>query len=83
MSVCSVPTGTTVEGVYDGTPAAKAGIVAGDRITAIGSTQVGTSTRLRRAVAALSPGDAVSVTWTDAQGASHTRTVTLVAGAVG
>ena len=75
-------TGTTVEGVYDGTPAAKAGIAAGDRITAIGSTRVSTSARLRKAVAAHSPGDAVRVTWTDARGDSHTRTVTLVAGPV-
>ena len=75
-------TGTTVEGVYDGTPADKAGITAGDRITAIGSTTVSTSAALRKAVAAHSPGDAVNVTWTDAQGTSHTRTVTLVAGPV-
>ena len=75
-------TGTTVQGVYDGTPAAEAGIAAGDRITAIGPTEVRTATALRKAVAAHSPGDVVGVTWTDAQGTSHTRTVTLVAGPV-
>src|SRR3954447_4382642 len=73
---------TTVLGVYDGTPAASVGIAEGDQITAIGSTQVRTSTRLRRAVAAYSPGDRISVTWTDTSGTSHTATVILAAGAV-
>ncbi len=75
-------TGTTVAGVYPGTPAASAGLVAGDRITAIGSTRVTTTAALQAAVAKRSPGDAVDVTWVDAQGASHSRSVTLVAGAV-
>jgi S1-C subfamily serine protease len=75
-------TGATVQGVYSGTPAAQAGIVAGDRITAIGSTQVDTSTRLRRTIAALSPDDSTSVTWTDANGTSHTATLTLAQGPV-
>jgi S1-C subfamily serine protease len=73
--------GTTVEGVYAGTPAAKAGIVAGDRITAIDGTSVSTLKALRAAVAAHSPGDSISVTWTSPTG-SRTATVTLVQGAV-
>ena len=68
--------------VYEGTPGAKAGIVAGDTITAIGSTRVSTSTELRSAVAAHFPGDSVDVTWTDADGTSHTATVTLAQGPV-
>ena len=75
-------TSTTVQGVYEGTPGAKAGIVAGDTITAIGSTRVSTSTELRSAVAAHFPGDSVDVTWTDADGTSHTATVTLAQGPV-
>jgi S1-C subfamily serine protease len=75
-------TSTTVLGVYDGTPAASAGLTEGDEITGIGSTRVQTSTQLRRAVAAHSPGDSIQVTWTDTSGASHTATVTLAAGAV-
>ena len=75
-------TGTTVQGVFRGTPAARAGITAGDRITAVGSTKVTTSTGLRAVIAALSPGDSVRVTWSDAQGSSHTATVTLATGAV-
>jgi S1-C subfamily serine protease len=75
-------TGTTVVGVFDGGPAAHAGITAGDRITAVGSTQVSTSTELRSAIAALSPGDSVSISWTDTAGSSHEATVTLAKGAV-
>jgi S1-C subfamily serine protease len=75
-------TGTTVQGVYEGTSAAKAGISAGDRITAVGGTRVRTATQLHDAIAEHSPGDQVSVTWTDTAGASHTATVTLGTGPV-
>ena len=73
--------GTTVAGVYAGTPAARAGISAGDRITAIDGTRVSTLKALRSAVAAHSPGDSLSVSWTSPSG-SHTATVTLIQGAV-
>jgi S1-C subfamily serine protease len=72
----------TVQGVYPSTPAAGAGIEAGDTVTAIDGAQVSTSAALRAAVAAHSPGDRVSVTWTDTNGASHTATVTLAQGPV-
>lgn len=75
-------TGTTVQGVYEGTPAAKAGISAGDRITAVGSTKVTTSAQLHTAIGKRSPGDQVSIAWTDPAGASHTATVTLGTGPV-
>jgi S1-C subfamily serine protease len=74
--------GATVLGVYRGTPAATAGLTEGDRITAVGSTRVRTSAQLRRAVAAHSPGDSVTITWTDVEGASHSATVRLAEGAV-
>ena len=75
-------TGTTVQGVFRSTPAAAAGIAAGDTVTAIDGTPVRTSTALRSAVSAHSPGESVSVTWTDAAGASHTQSLTLVEGPV-
>lgn len=75
-------TSSTVQGVYPGTPAAQAGIEAGDTVTAIDETSVSTSAALRTAVAAHSPGDRISVTWTDTNGTSHTATVTLVQGPV-
>ncbi len=75
-------TGTTVQGVYQGTPAAKAGIVAGDTVTAVDGTRVTSADQLHNLVAKHSPGDSVSVTWTTATGASRTATVTLVQGPV-
>ena len=75
-------TGTVVQGVYQATPAARAGIVAGDRITAVDGTAVSTATRLHDLVAAHSPGQSVSVTWVGNAGQSHTATVTLVPGPV-
>ncbi len=74
--------GTTVQGAYDGTPAAGAGIGAGDTITRIGGTSTSTATALRAAIAAHEPGDQVSVTWIDSNGSSHTETVTLATGPV-
>jgi S1-C subfamily serine protease len=73
---------TVVEGVYSGTPAAAAGLGAGDRITAVGSTHVSTSAQLRRAVSAYRPGDRVGITWSSAAGASRSATVTLGRGPV-
>ena len=74
--------GTTVQGAYDGTPATDAGIGAGDQITSVGGIAVDTATQLRSAIASHSPGDDVSVTWTDSSGSSHTATVTLANGPV-
>ena len=66
--------GTVVQGVYDGTPAADAGIAAGDTITAVDGTAVTGADQLHSLVAAHSPGDDVSVSWTDADGSSHSAT---------
>ena len=74
--------GTAVQGAYDGTPAADAGIGAGDQITSVGGIAVDTATQLRAAIASHSPGDDVSVTWTDSSGSSHTVTITLANGPV-
>jgi S1-C subfamily serine protease len=68
--------------VYDGTPAAQAGIAAGDTITRVGSTRVRSATQLRDAVTAYSPGDRVQLAWTDRHGTTHVATVTLMAGPV-
>jgi S1-C subfamily serine protease len=82
LGVGLTPRSATVEGVYQGTPAAAVGLGAGDRITAIDSTTVTTTAQVQAAVAHLSPGDRVGVTWTDSAGVSHTRTVTLATGPV-
>jgi len=73
---------TRVGAVYPGTPAARAGITAGDTVTWVGSTRVRTATQLQDAVRAFVPGDAVRIAWIDADGTSHVASVTLVAGPV-
>ena len=61
-------------------PADSAGIVAGDTITAVGSTTITSPTDLSTALAQYKPGQSVKITWTDASGQSHSATVTLIAG---
>jgi S1-C subfamily serine protease len=73
---------TRVGLVYTGTPAARAGIRAGDTITGVGSTPVHTATQLRSAITTYQPGDHVRLTWTDGAGTSHSASVKLIAGPV-
>src|SRR5699024_3876476 len=62
--------GAVVAGVYKDTPAAEAGLAAGDTITAIGSTPITDGNSLSEAMSDHEPGDTVSLTWTDANGQS-------------
>ena len=70
----------TISGVVDGSPAAGAGLQAGDTITAVGGTTVDSADALSAALAEQDAGDQVRVTWVDSTGTSHTATITLVAG---
>lgn len=79
-SGASSQTGAVVAGVYEDTPAAEAGLTAGDTITRIGSTQITDGTALSEAIAGHKPGDIVSLTWTGTDGQSHTSEVTLTEG---
>ncbi len=72
--------GVTISGVLAGSPAATAGLGAGDTITAVDGTTVDSTSALSTALQAHRPQDRVDVTWTDIDGASHTATVTLTAG---
>ncbi|WP_375422871.1 S1C family serine protease [uncultured Friedmanniella sp.] len=71
--------GAAVAAVVDGSPAAKAGIEAGDTITGVGSTTIGSASDLSTALAKYGVGDEVKVTWTDASGTTQHATVTLAA----
>ncbi|AMM20707.1 hypothetical protein AX769_11840 [Frondihabitans sp. PAMC 28766] len=72
--------GVTIAGTVTGSAAAKAGLVAGDTITAVAGTAVTDSTSLTDAITSHKVGDSVTVTYTDTAGASHTVTVTLGSG---
>jgi S1-C subfamily serine protease len=72
--------GATIAGVIEGTPAAQAGLAAGDTVTAVDGTAVADGDALSAALAGHVPGDEVTLTWTTAGGTTATATVTLVAG---
>ncbi|MFB9956543.1 S1C family serine protease [Cellulomonas denverensis] len=76
----STGTGAVIGGVIDGTPAAEAGLAAGDTITAVDGTAVSSGDDLSAALAEYAPGDQVTLTWTTAAGQSQTATVTLIEG---
>lgn len=72
--------GATIAGTVDGSGAAKAGLQAGDTITAVDGKAIASATALSAVTASHKPGDQVKVTYTDGSGASHPVTVTLGAG---
>jgi S1-C subfamily serine protease len=80
VSALSTGSGATVEDVTGGSPAAKAGIKAGDTITAIDGAPVTNSDALGTLIKAHGAGDQVTVTWSDSSGSQHNARVTLVAG---
>jgi S1-C subfamily serine protease len=82
LGISSVDTvqGVVVAGVADGSPAARAGLSAGDVITSVGGTAVESAEGVSSAIKSHSPGDRVTVTWTDTVGTSHSATVTLATG---
>ena len=65
--------------VTDG-PAARAGIAAGDVITSVNATAIANSNALHDVMVTTKPDQKVTVKWTDQSGATHTGTVTLIAG---
>lgn len=69
--------GAQVLSVADGSPAATAGITQGSTITAVDGTPVADGSALQAAISAHAVGDQVRITWTDANGTSHTRSATL------
>jgi S1-C subfamily serine protease len=72
--------GVQIVQVTSGTPAASAGLAAGDVITSVSGHAVGTSTSVQQVLEGYHPGDKVSIAWTDSSGQSHTTTATLATG---
>jgi S1-C subfamily serine protease len=73
-------TGADVVSVPSGTPANKAGIVAGDVITSVGGHAVGSPSDLSGLLLTDQPGDQIQVVWTTSSGVSQTATVQLATG---
>ena len=71
VSLSSTASTARVGAVRSGTPAAGAGLKAGDVITALDGKSVASSAELESAIAAHKPGDSVSLTYTRG-GKSHT-----------
>ncbi|HEX2904909.1 MAG TPA: trypsin-like peptidase domain-containing protein [Jatrophihabitans sp.] len=71
------PAGALIAGTINGFGAAKAGLVAGDTITSVNGTPVASSSALSGLLDKYKPGDNVKIGYLDANGASHTVTVTL------
>jgi len=73
-------TGAAVSGVLPGTPADKSGLADGDVVTSIDGHAVDSADALTAIMQQHHGGDKVIVGWVDPSGASHTATVTLIAG---
>ncbi len=80
VSLQDSPGGAVVAAVGNGTPAASAGLQAGDVITSVDGKAITSANSLSSVIAAHDPGDRVKITWTDTAGQSHSATVTLATG---
>ena len=72
--------GVTIAGAVSGSPAASAGLTAGDTITSVGGQSVSSATDIQNVLVKYHPGDKISISWLDQSGQSHTTTVTLASG---
>lgn len=74
--------GAPVQGVVDGSGAAKAGLAQGDVVTSVDGKAVASASELSAAISAHKPGESVELGWTTAAGEAKTGTVTLTEGPV-
>jgi S1-C subfamily serine protease len=72
--------GALIAGVVPGGPADSAGLVAGDVITAVGSSAVSSPSAVSALLQTQKPGTAVSISYVAEDGTSQTATVTLGSG---
>ncbi len=72
--------GVAVAGVVTGSPAARAGLAAGDEIMSVGGRSVGSSSDIQSALERRHPGDTIRISWLDPSGRSHAASVVLAAG---
>jgi S1-C subfamily serine protease len=76
----SSSSGAVITQVVPGSPAARAGLAAGDTITAFDGQSVDSPDTLTTLTRGHHPGDRVQVGWTDQAGASQKATITLATG---
>jgi S1-C subfamily serine protease len=76
----SSASGATLADVLPGSPAAKAGLTAGDVITSVNGQTVDSPTTLSSLLGTHRPDDHVSIGWTDQTGQRHSATVQLATG---
>jgi S1-C subfamily serine protease len=82
-SIAPARSGALVDGVLCGTPAAAAGIFAGDVITSMGGRAVTTPGSLNALVNHYHPGSRASLAWVSPGGGRHSAVVTLGAAPAG
>jgi S1-C subfamily serine protease len=73
------PAGVQVADVVDGSPAARAGLTAGDTITSVAGRRVASVADLASAMASLAPGQVVDLTFVDLDGTARSSSTTLAA----
>ena len=76
----SSSSGALVASVLSGTPAAQAGLAAGDTIVSVDRQTVDSAAALTTLLTRHQPGDKVTIGWTDPSGAQHASTVALASG---
>lgn len=72
--------GALVIAVFKGSPARRAGLLAGDVISSIGGQPITSVSGLTAAMRQFHPHQTVEVGWVDPQGVQHVRTVSLATG---
>jgi S1-C subfamily serine protease len=82
-SIAPAGTGALVDGVLCGTPAAQAGLFAGDVITSADGHAVTSPRSLTAILSRCRPGSQVALAWVAPGGSLHTAAVTLAAGPAG
>src|SRR5689334_4722243 len=82
-SIAPAETGALIDGVLCGTPAAQAGLFAGDVITSAGGHAVTSPRSLTAILSRFRPGSQVALAWVAPDGSLHTAAVTLAAGPAG
>lgn len=75
--------GAQIQQLVANAPAAQAGLVPGDTITAVNGKKVDSATTLTTVMDGFHPGDKVTLTWVDQSGQQRSASVSLVEGPVG